>query len=166
MTSPPGTLRLRRLLADDIAELHRLEEEAYLPQLHESDAAFLQMIRLFPDGAFGLFDADGLCGYAFGTPTRAGTLLALRHPLERVPADADTFYIHDVAVAARCRGCGIGRLLAAELLALARARGFTRSELVSVQGSAPFWRRFGFEPVGEFEYVPGVPAVKMARTLP
>lgn len=164
-TSPLGTLRLRLLMADDIAELHRLEAEAYLPELHESDAAFLQMIRLFPEGAFGFFDAHGLCGYAFGAPTRAGTLLALRSPLERVPAGADTFYIHDVAVAARCRGYGIGRMLAAELLALARSRGFTRSELVSVQGSAPFWRRFGFEPVSEFEYVPGVPAVKMARTL-
>ena len=28
-------------------------------------------------------------------------------------------------------------------------------ELVSVQGSAPFWERFGFERVAEFEYAPG-----------
>ena len=158
-------MRLRLLTEGDIAELHRLEAEAYLPDLHESDAAFRQLIRLFPDGAFGFFDAGGLCGYAFGAPSVAGTTLALREPLESVPANADTFYIHDVAVAARCRGRGLGRLLATELLALARRRGFTRSELVSVQGSAPFWERVGFKAEYAFEYVPGIASVKMARTL-
>jgi ribosomal protein S18 acetylase RimI-like enzyme len=163
MRSPGGAARLRRLSPDDIRDIHRLEAETYLPELHESDAAFLQLIRLFPEGAFGYFDADGLCGYAFGAPSMAGSTLELRTPLERIPDKADTFYIHDVAVAPRCRGRGIGRRLATELLALAAAKGFTRSELVSVQGSAPFWRQFGFQPIYEFEYVPGVPSVKMAR---
>jgi predicted N-acetyltransferase YhbS len=159
-------MRLRPLTPGDIPAIHHLETETYLPELHESAAAFLQLIRLFPDGAFGCFDDAGLCGYAFGAPSRAGTTLELRTPLERIPADADSFYIHDVAVASRCRGLGVGRMLATGLLDLARARGFRRCELVSVQGSAPFWRRFGFEPLYEFEYVPGVPSVKMARELP
>jgi GNAT superfamily N-acetyltransferase len=156
---------VRPLTPDDIAELHRLEAEAYIAELHESDEAFLQLIELFPEGAVGCFDALGLCGYAFGTPTMAGTTLPLRSPLESIPEDADTFYIHDVAVAERCRGRGVGRLLAEKLLELARARGFRRSELVSVQGSAPFWKQVGFEPAYEFEYVPGVPSIKMAREI-
>lgn len=159
-------MRLRPLSAGDINDIHRLEIETYLHELHESAAAFLQLIRLFPDGAFGCLDDAGLCGYAFGLPSRAGTTLQLRTPLERIPQDADSFYIHDVAVAARCRGMGVGRMLATGLVDLARARGFRRCELVSVQGSAAFWRRLGFEPLYEFEYVPGVPSVKMARVLP
>jgi len=149
----------------DIPDIHRLEAETYLPELHESDAAFLQLLRLFPEGAFGYFDADGLCGYAFGAPSIAGTILELRTPLQSIPDTPDTFYIHDVAVALRCRGRGIGRMLATRLLALAAAKGFRRSELVSVQGSAPFWRRFGFQPLYEFEYVPGVASVKMAGMI-
>ena len=156
---------LRSLHAADIDELHRLEAEAYLPELHESDESFLQLMRLYPEGAFGYFDEQGLCGYAFATPSIAGTTLELRVPMECIPEAADTFYIHDVAVAARCRGRGIGGQLAARLLDLAREKGFTRSELVSVQGSAPFWRRFGFETVYEFEYVPGAPSAKMARRV-
>lgn len=156
---------LRLLTPADIGELHRVEAETYLPALHESDEAFLQLIALFPDGAFGFFDDQGLCGYAFATPTRAGETLALRSVLEHIPADADTFYIHDVAIAHRCRGQGLARQLVERLLALARARGFRRSELVSVQGSAPFWRKFGFETVYEFEYVPGVASAKMRREL-
>jgi predicted N-acetyltransferase YhbS len=156
---------VRTLTAGDIPLIRRLEAEAYLPELHESDEAFLQLMRLYPEGAIGCFDGEGLCGYGFGMPSAAGTIFALREPLERIQPDADTFYIHDVAVAVRCRGRGIGRLLATRLIHLARERGFARSELVSVQGSAPFWQRFGFEPVADFEYVPRVRATKMTRRI-
>jgi GNAT superfamily N-acetyltransferase len=156
-------MRLRRLTASDITALHALEAEAYLPSLHESDEAFLRLIALFPEGAVGCFDDEGLCGYAFAVPLTAGATLELREPLARIPEGADTFYIHDVAVTARCRGRGVGRMLATRLLDLARARGFTRAALVSVQGSAPFWERFGFRAVAQFEYAPGAPSVKMVR---
>jgi GNAT superfamily N-acetyltransferase len=155
----------RPLTPDDIAELHRVEAETYVPALHESDEAFLRLIELFPEGAFGCFDAAGLCGYAFATPSRSGDTLQLRSVIGKIPDGADTFYIHDVAVAQRCRGRGVARQLVERLLQLARARGFTRSELVSVQGSAPFWMKFGFEALYEFEYVPGVPSTKMMRRL-
>jgi GNAT superfamily N-acetyltransferase len=156
---------LRGLTAADLPELHRLEAETYLPVLHESDEAFLRIIDLFPGGAFGLFDGDELCAYAFALPLRAGTVLELKAPLDALPADADTFYIHDVAVGERHRGRGLARRLVEELLRRARAGGFRRSELVSVQGSAPFWQRFGFERVAEFQYAPGAAATKMALDL-
>jgi GNAT superfamily N-acetyltransferase len=151
----------RTLTRDDIAGVHRLEAESYLPALHESDEAFLRLIALFPEGAIGCFDDQGLCGYAFGVPLKAGSTLELRTPLEEIPDEADTFYIHDVAVAERCRGHGVGRALVTRLLDLARDRGFTRLELVSVQGSAPFWEKFGFRRVREFEYAPGALSTSM-----
>jgi GNAT superfamily N-acetyltransferase len=158
-------MELRRLTPDDIPELHALEAESYLPSLHESDEAFLRLIELYPEGALGYFDADGMCAYAFGVPLRAGSWLELRRPLPEIPPDADTFYIHDVVVAARHRRRGLGSVVAAKLLELARARGFKRSELVSVQGSAPFWERAGFRTVAEFEYATGAPSARMVRDL-
>ncbi len=157
---------LRALTSGDIAELHRVEAETYIAALHETDEAFLRLIELFPEGAIGFFDAEGLCAYAFAVPTRAGETLTLGQPLERIAADADTFYIHDVAVSRRCRGRGLARRLIEQLLDLARARRFTRSELVSVQGSAAFWQKFGFEAIETFEYAPGAPSTKMSRDLP
>lgn len=151
----------RALTRDDIALLHRLEAESYLPSLHESDEAFIRLIELFPDGAFGSFDEEGLCGYAFGVPLKAGWTLELRTPLDTIPDGADTFYIHDVAVAERCRGRGVGRALGARLIEIARTRGFTRCELVSVQGSAPFWETLGFRRVRDFEYAPGAASTRM-----
>ena len=156
---------VRLLTPDDVPAIHALEVEAYLPSLHESAEAFIRLIEIYPDGAFGAFDEIGLCGYAFGVPLNSGATLELRSPLAAVPSGADTFYIHDVAVAARCRGRGVGRILASRLVDLARARGFRSSELVSVQGSAPFWARFGFREIERFDYAPGAPSVKMAYDL-
>lgn len=156
-------MTLRPLTRHDIEALHHLEAAAYLPSLHESDAAFLRLIELFPDGAIGCFDDEGLCGYALGVPLTSGSVLELQSPLDRIPDAADMFYVHDVAVAKRCRGRGLGRLLVTRLLEVAAARGLTRCELVSVQGSAPFWERFGFRSVRVFEYAPGAASIAMIR---
>lgn len=151
----------RLLTSGDMRALHELEADVYVPALHVSDASFLRLMELYPEGAIGVFDEEGLCGYAFGVPVAAGTTLDLQVPLEGLAEGADTFYIHDVAVARRRRGTGLGVVLATRLVDHARARGFTRGELVSVQGSALFWEKLGFRPVGEFEYAPGVPSTKM-----
>jgi GNAT superfamily N-acetyltransferase len=156
-------ITFRHLTPDDLPELHRLEAETYEPALHESDEAFLRLIALYPDGAFGYFDEGVLCAYAFAVPLPAGSVLDLKAPLQALPPGADMFYIHDVAVAAPYRGRGLAAALVEKLLALARGRGFRTSELVSVQGSAPFWGRFGFARVSDFEYTPGTPATKMQR---
>jgi ribosomal protein S18 acetylase RimI-like enzyme len=158
-------IAFRHLTADDLPALHRLEADAYEPALHESDEAFLRLMALYPEGALGFFDAGELCAYAFAVPLPAGAVLSLKAPLAALSPDADTFYIHDVAVAARCRGRGFARRLVSKLVEIARARGFRACELVSVQGSAPFWERFGFERVAEFEYTPGLPATRMRSRL-
>jgi len=158
-------VRLRSLAASDLPSIRALEAEAYLESLLVSDEAFARLIELFPDGAIGAFDDEGLCGFIFGVPLIAGTTLDLREPLDRIPERADVFYVHDIAVANRCRGQGVGRVLAASLLELARAHGFNRAELVSVQGSAAFWAKFGFESVRAFEYAPGAASVAMAAKL-
>jgi ribosomal protein S18 acetylase RimI-like enzyme len=158
-------LTFRPLTAADLPALHDLEAEAYRESLLVSDEALLRLITLFPDGAVGAFDDEGLCGFIFGLPLKAGMTLELQAALDAIPLDADVFYIHDIAVANRCRGCGVGRQLAARAIEIGRARGFTRAELVSVQGSAPFWERFGFRVVREFEYAPGAPAVQMAAEI-
>jgi len=158
-------MTLRPLTASDVSAIAVIEAAVYEPSLHVSDEAFRRLIEIYPAGALGCFDDDGLCGYAFGVPLTAGSILDLRAPLPAVPANADVFYVHDVAVAPRCRGTGVGRVLVRRLLDLARAARFTRAELVAVQGAAPFWERFGFRAVREFEYVPGVPSTQMHADL-
>jgi predicted N-acetyltransferase YhbS len=156
---------IRPLVRSDIAAVHALEAEAYDAPLHVSDAAFVALIDRFPDGAIGAFDEDGLCGFIFGVPLRSGTTLDLVAPLAEVPEGADVFYVHDIAVAGRSRAVGLGRALAERLLDVARANGFTRAELVSVQGSAPFWEKLGFRAEHTFEYAPGAASTRMSSAI-
>lgn len=159
-------IALRHFTPDDLPAIHDLEAELYEPALRVSDEAFLRLLTLFPDGAFGCFEGPELCAFAFAVPLTAGTVLDLATPLEALPPGVDTFYIHNLGVAPRYRGRGLARRLVGTLFDVARARGFRASELVSVHGSAPFWERFGFVRVAEFDYAPGAPAVRMRALLP
>jgi predicted N-acetyltransferase YhbS len=155
------SLTFRQLTPADMPAVSRLEAEAFVPSLRGADATLARLIDLFPEGAIGCFDERGLCGFALGVPLSANATIDLAVPLEAVPAGADTFYIHDVAVAPRCAGRGFGRALAERLIGVGRRLGFRRFDLVSVQGSAPFWERFGFRRVHDFEYAPGAASTKM-----
>ena len=141
----------RQLSPGDLPALHHLEAEAYEPALRVSDAAFLRLIELYPDGALGVFDGARLCAFAFALPLRSGTVLDLGAPLESLPPDPDAFYIHNVVVAPDCRGRGLAVAIVTTLFELARARRLDVCELVSVQGSSPFWEQFGFAPVAAFK---------------
>jgi ribosomal protein S18 acetylase RimI-like enzyme len=158
-------LHFRPLTCDDVPAISALEAAAYLPSLHESAEAIVRLIALYPDGAIGAFDEEGLCGFILGVPLTRGMTLDLRVPLAAILPGADTFYVHDLAVAERCRGRSIGSELARRLLATARARGFSRAELVSVQGSARFWEACGFHAVRTFDYVAGAPSMQMEAML-
>ena len=155
----------RHLTASDMPAITRLEAELYVPALRISDAAFRQLLALFPDGALGVFDDGNLCGFVFALPLRSGTILDLDAPLERLPADADAFYIHNLGVAAAHRGRGLANELIAAAFAVGRLGGLRVCELVSVHGSEPFWERYGFDRLSEFEYAAGAPATRMRRTL-
>lgn len=156
-----SVLTRRHLTSDDLPEIRRLEAEVYEPGLRISDEAFLRLLILCPPGAWGVFDGTALCAMAFALPLTSGTVLDLREPLEALPPAADVLYIHNLAVAATYRGQGLAGQLVTTLFDLARGLGLRASELVSVQGSAPFWARFGFAAVAEFEYAPGAPATHM-----
>ena len=159
-------IALRHLTPDDLPAIHRLEAELYELTLRVSDEAFLGLLTLFPDGAFGVFDERELCAFGFAVPVPAGTVLDLQQPLEKLPPGADTFYIHNVGVAAPYRGRGLARQLVGALLDVARAHGLRACELVSVQGSAPFWETFGFAKGAVFDYAPGAAATHMRAVLP
>ncbi|CUB02651.1 GNAT family N-acetyltransferase [Marinomonas fungiae] len=53
-------------------------------------------------------------------------------------------FLHDLAISPEYQGQGVGPLLAEFLLARAQKSGWQEFRLVSVQGSVPFWQRFGF----------------------
>ncbi|KAH0562323.1 hypothetical protein GP486_002988 [Trichoglossum hirsutum] len=135
----------RGMSASDIEGLVRVADEIH-PNLLEGDHVFAERAKLFPDGCLVLVegDDDQICGYAVSHPIRHRQLPALDSLLGDIAPDATQYYIHDVAVVPRLRGRGLATEGVHRLLALAHR--YPTTCLVSVYGTAPFWRRFGFVP--------------------
>lgn len=85
--------------------------------------------------------------YLLALPWRFDDPPHLDAPTCQLPADADTLYLHDLAVAPEARGSGAaGALVGAFMAALAASR-IGRASLIAIQGSPSWWARHGFAPV-------------------
>ena len=74
-------------------------------------------------------------------------------------------HIGRMAVLQPWRGCGVGRTILLELLAIARDKGFERVELSAQTHAIAFYARFGFEAVGGEFMDAGIPHRTMRTEL-
>ncbi|WP_186454572.1 GNAT family N-acetyltransferase [Nitrospirillum amazonense] len=104
-------------------------------------------LAAYPAGCLTLETANGgISGYAVSHPYARGRVPKLNHLLGGLPADADIYYIHDIAIDAAARGKGHAEMAVDLLAAHARSAGFREMRLLSVNNSGAFWRRRGFSP--------------------
>lgn len=162
---------LRRMSEHDIPAVLAVQEESYASELLETAEVVRQRLQAFPDLAWVAEDAAGVCAYLFGYRSRTGEVTPLDGAFAE-PADANCLYLHDLAVASRAAGRGIGPALVERNLAQGRASQLKYSALVSVQDSQPFWSRLGYaahEALDEAQACNlasyGVPAIYMVKAL-
>ena len=138
------------------------------PGLPEREDVFAERLQLYPDGCF-VHDGTVIDGYLVSHPWRAADPPALDTLIRQLPAAADVYYLHDLALHPALRGKGAaGAILRALEPALA---AFNGAELVAVSGSVPFWQHWRFEvaePPGMAAklaaYGPGARFMRRART--
>jgi len=114
------------------------------PNFPEDIAVFAERHRLYPAGAHLLHWNETACGYLVSHPWHSGPPPALNSLLHRLPPSADTFYLHDLALLPAGRGTGAARTIVNSMMKHAREGGFSSMRLMAVNGSVPFWERFGF----------------------
>jgi predicted N-acetyltransferase YhbS len=156
----------RPLIISDLPQILAVQRSAYQEVFHEPSETFAGKLALFPRGALGIFEGDSLAAYFFCHPGVVGETVPLRAEHLVLPERPNCLYIHDLAVAQRCRGRGLAARLAGEAFELAEALHLPACALVSVQGSETFWERLGFMSQQELEYLPGIAANYMVRTRP
>ncbi len=127
----------------DLAAVEAIAEAVHV-DFPEDAAVVAERLALFPDGCRIAEDDAGPLGYCVAHPWRLEQVPPLDTLLGAIPADADCFYIHDVAILPRGRRGGLGSTLCAMLLDVARRHGLRQLALTAVSGSGPFWRRNGF----------------------
>ncbi len=156
-------MRLDALTAADLPEVLALNEEN-VPDVGTLSPASLALVVCQSTLALVLRDEQGVAGFVLAmSPLSDYASPNYRWFCARF---ARFLYVDRIAVAARCRGQGLGRLLYGDVFAEARARDLERVtcevNLVPPNpGSLAFHHRLGFERMGELQHIPGEKEVAM-----
>ena len=114
------------------------------PGFFEAEAVLAEKFALYRNGCYLLEVSEKPAGYVLSHPWILGSLPALDMLLGALPDEADTYYIHDLALLPLTRGVGAAGKIVDGLTKHARAMGFATMSLVAVNGSIPFWEKQGF----------------------
>ncbi|KAL2265006.1 hypothetical protein VTJ83DRAFT_7516 [Remersonia thermophila] len=191
---PAWSWRWRPMTPADLPAVLLIGDEIHR-DLPEDEAVFRQRLLLFPAGCFALeitepaehgeggppaASSDGgdssarIGGYIMSFPIRRHRPPALNalFPGGALAADADQYYLHDVAVLPRFRARGVASAGVRMVLGGSEGRGGSRNgngcrerdgaqsgpaaayettSLVSVYGTCKFWERFGFRVIATAE---------------
>jgi ribosomal protein S18 acetylase RimI-like enzyme len=135
------------MLDADLAAVLAVQAACYPPSMQEPPDIVLARLRAAPESCLVACEGEGagdpVCAYVFAYASRLGAVTPLGGGFAPAP-DADTLYIHDLAVAPHALGRGLARRLATELAALGLTRGLPHAALVAVQDSRRFWEGLGF----------------------
>lgn len=138
---------LRAMAATDQSAVLALQAQCYTEIVPEDWAALDAKRCGSPRTCLVAEAAGGPLAYIVAVPVKYPGLPKLNSSVFVPRADADMLYIHDLAVGLAGRGTGAGQQLVAAVLREGAALRLRRAVLVAIQGSAPFWSRFGFAPV-------------------
>lgn len=133
----------RRMTSFDLPAVEKIASVVH-PDFFEAPEIFAERLRLYPEGTHVLEVSERVAGYVLSHPFRLGALPPLNTVLGTLPADADTYYLHDLALLPLVRRVGAAGKIVAALAKHAQARGLTTMSLVAVNGSQGFWQRHGF----------------------
>lgn len=156
---PPRWRAARADDAEGIAELAAAALGAY----GEAAELYTERIALAPDGCLALDRAGELLGHFISHPWRRGDVPALHAKLGAIPADADSWYVHDVVISPDARGGGFAAAALEMVSAAARVHGIERLSLIAVGGADGYWGRLGFTPGPHVTALPD--AVYMERAV-
>lgn len=123
-----------------IAALSDAVHESY----SEDVAIYAERLGLYPSGCFTLWQGDRIAGYLISHPWHRDSPPALNARLGSIPAIADTYYLHDIALLPDARGGGSGRIAVDLVIDLARKAGFRDVTLMAINGADRFWASIGF----------------------
>ncbi|MCD7058571.1 GNAT family N-acetyltransferase [Pelagibacterium xiamenense] len=131
----------RPMLAGDIPAVFDLSVRIH-PGYPESEPVLAERQALAPEWCWLYEGREGPAGYFLVHPWRLGAPPALNALLGGLPDTPDTLYFHDLALLPETRGTGAASDIVRR--SIAAAHPFKTISLVAVNGTAPFWSRFGF----------------------
>jgi GNAT superfamily N-acetyltransferase len=154
--------RWRAMARRDLDAVVRIADRVHI-DYPERPEIIAEKFALYPQGCLILDGSDGAIGYALAHPWHRSDPPKLDHPLGAIPDDADTYYLHDLALLPEARGTGAGRAALELIVAQAKRAGFADISLIAVGDSGPFWSSQGFLPAPDGPDRPYGPASLFMR---
>lgn len=140
-------LHIRPLAEADFPSVLAIQDACYTAIVPESAASLRAKWQASPETCLAACSGAQVTGYLIAVPIAWPHVPPLGAETFDVPDGADTLYLHDLALGPAARGTGAGAALVDAVLAAGRRQGRLNAGLVAIQGSAPYWRRFGFRAV-------------------
>ena len=142
-------IQLSLLRREHMADVLRIQDYCYTEIEPESFESLEAKILASPNTCLIAKSSEGAVGYLIAVPILYPYLPALNSPTFDLSADADTLYIHDLAVDGAGRGKGVAQALVRASIDAAKRSGLSRACLVAIQNSQSFWEQFRFETIAE-----------------
>ncbi|MFF8321002.1 GNAT family N-acetyltransferase [Streptomyces bobili] len=164
--------RIRLLQEEDWDDVVALEERAYAASgLSEGREALRSRHRASPSTCFVLEHAGGFGGYLLALPYprfHCPDLSRVEEGVVRESHRESNLHTHDLVVAERARGQGLGPRMLRHLEETGRAARYLSLSLVAVRGSEMLWTPLGYRSRPEVGLPAsyGAEAVYMAKPLP
>ncbi|WP_028354846.1 GNAT family N-acetyltransferase [Bordetella petrii] len=139
--------RVRPMRPEDVEPVLRIQSSVYPAALLEGATLFQNRLRISPGTCLVAESGAGLLGYLIAYPWRADRPPALDTPLDTLPEDADSWFVHDCAVLPAAQGLGVAQALLHGGLAVAHTRGLRHTSLVALRSAVGYWERLGYRAV-------------------
>ncbi|QBL09503.1 GNAT family N-acetyltransferase [Rheinheimera sp. D18] len=138
---------IRLITPADLPAVITIQDSCYSDALFEAPELLNQRLAAQPQSCWlAESNAKHVLAYLLSYPAMIGDIAPLGSPFKQV-VNANTLYLHDMAVDNRARGLGLAQQLLQQALRFAAERGLTNLALVAVQGAVPYWQRNGFSTV-------------------
>lgn len=136
----------RAMTAYDLPAVQGIADTVHV-DFFESPEVLAERLRLYHNGCYILEVGETPAGYVLSHPWTYGTLPPLNTLLKKLPAEPDTYYLHDLCLLPVARRVGAASKIVEALVKHASVEGYPTMTLVAVNGSVSFWQRHGFETV-------------------
>ncbi|SBS27053.1 Acetyltransferase (GNAT) family protein [Marinomonas aquimarina] len=138
---------IRTISEQDWPQIMVIQSQVYHDVAPEPLAVMQGKWQRSPELCFVFYDEvkpESIAGYLLAHTWAGERLPDLGEALPEGVAEEYVF-LHDLAVSPVYQGQGVGPQLVQHLLDRSQRLGWHEWRLVSVQGSVPFWQRFGFK---------------------
>lgn len=135
--------KFRLMNQTDVPAVLAIQAQCYPVHLLEDEVTIRDRLYSAPDSTWVAADKSKVCAYLAAYRSVVGNITPLSRAFD-IAEQADSLYLHDLAVCSSAQGAGIGQRLVRLAWERAQAQALTYSALVCVQGAHRFWQGLGY----------------------